>query len=316
MKIPVIVIAGPTASGKSDAALNIALKYGGEIVSCDSMQIYRGLDIGTAKPTKEEQKKVPHHMIDICSVNDRFSAADFVKGAKKAIEDIYLKGHIPIVSGGTGLYIDSLIYGVRYSHAAENPVLRESLSQLAKSEGNEAVHGVLKRLDKNAAEKIHPNNLKRVIRAVEIISATGKSLEESIEKPEKESSRYDCLYTVLVRERKELYGRIDKRVEVMISQGLYDEAKWLFENIENKNATSMQAIGYKELLPVYEGKMTLEEAAEILKKDTRHYAKRQMTWFNKKSDAVFIDCGEDILKEYEKIDKFREIMDSIGKDRP
>lgn len=316
MKIPVIVIAGPTASGKSDAAMNIALKYGGEIVSADSMQIYKGLDIGTAKPTKEDREKVPHHMIDICDIKDRFSAADFVAGAKEAIEDIYLRGRLPIVTGGTGLYIDSLIYGVKYNHAAENPVLRESLAILAGEKGNEAVHEVLAELDKDAAKKIHPNNLKRVIRAIEIIKDTGKSLEESIEKPEKESSCYDCLYTVLQRERKELYERIDRRVDIMLSEGLLGEAKWLFENVKDKNATSMQAIGYKELLPVYEGKMKIEEAAEELKKDTRHYAKRQMTWFNKKSEALFIDCDEDVLGKYEKTDKFKSILDSIGKDRP
>lgn len=316
MKIPVIVIAGPTASGKSDAAMSIALKYGGEIVSADSMQIYKGLDIGTAKPTKEDREKVPHHMIDICDINERFSAADFVGGAKEAIEDIYLRGRLPIVAGGTGLYIDSLIYGVKYNHAAENPELRESLTKLAQTEGDEAVHAVLAELDEHAAKKIHPHNLKRVIRAIEIIKDTGKSLEESIEKPETESSCYDCLYTVLKRDRKELYERIDKRVDIMLSEGLFEEAKWLFENVEDKNATSMQAIGYKELLPVYEGKMKIEEAAEVLKKDTRHYAKRQMTWFHRKDEALFLDCGEDVLGKYEQTDKFKNILDSIGKERP
>lgn len=295
MKIPVIVIAGPTASGKTDLAINIALKYNGEIVSADSMQIYKNLDIGTAKPTKEELSMVRHHMIDILDINEKFSVVDYVKKAKAILEDINKRGKIPIVAGGTGLYIDSLINDSEFCESAEDKELRESLALLAEKEGSEAVYKILENLDKEAAEKIHQNNLKRVIRAIEIIKSTDKSLSESIGKREKKESLYDVLYLYLDHDRNVLYDRINKRVDLMKDSGVIEEAKWLYENAD-RDATCMQAIGYKEFFPYFEGEITKEEAIENLKKDTRHYAKRQITWFKRNEEAGIVDCRGEYFK--------------------
>ncbi len=296
MKIPLIVVAGPTASGKTALAIHLAEKFGGEVVSADSMQIYKKLNIGTAKPTPDEQKAVPHHMIDILDINESFSVVDYCSMAHKVIEDIVKRGHLPIIAGGTGLYIDSLVNDEDFSSAAENRALREELTLLAEKEGNEKVHEILSRLDPEAAKNLHPNNLKRVIRAIEIIKETGKSLSESIKREEAES-RYDALYFVLSHDRKVLYDRIDKRVDMMVADGLVEEAKWLFETIENENATCLQAIGYKEFKGYFEGTVSLEEASEELKKDTRHYAKRQMTWFRRNERAKLLDCTAEPFAE-------------------
>lgn len=298
MKIPLIVVAGPTASGKTAMAIHLAEKFGGEIVSADSMQIYKKLNIGTAKPTKEELKKAPHHMIDILDINESFSVVDYCEKAHSVISDIHERGHLPIVAGGTGLYIDSLVNDEDFSNAGEDKELRESLTSIAEKEGNEAVYEILKELDPVAANNLHPNNLKRVIRAIEIIKTTGKSLEESI-KREKAESRYDVLYLVLFHDRGILYDRIEKRVDIMMEEGLLDEAKWLFENIDNKDATCLQAIGYKEFKGYFDGKINVSEAVEELKKDTRHYAKRQMTWFRRNKDARIINCGDNPFNQAE-----------------
>lgn len=309
MKIPVIVVAGPTASGKSALALELALKYGGEIVSADSMQVYKGLNIGTAKPTDEERKAVKHHLVDILELNEGFSAAEFCKRAREAVSDIHSRGSLPIIVGGTGLYIDSLLYGLSYSHSNENSPLREELSLTAEKEGASAVHDILRELDSEAADSIHPNNLKRVIRAIEIIKATGKSLAESVDKPRLEGE-YDFLYTVISPERKTLYDRIDSRVDNMMERGLYDEALWLFSTDTDRAAACMQAIGYKEFLPVYEGKMPISVAVDVLKRDTRHYAKRQLTWFKRHSEAVYISSAS--LKELENTEQFKAFFKKLG----
>lgn len=291
MKIPLIVVAGPTASGKTGMAIHLAKKFGGEIVSADSMQIYKKLNIGTAKPTIEEQKEAVHHMIDILDIDENFSVVDYCNKAHLVIEDIAKRGKLPIVAGGTGLYIDSLVKEASFSSVGENETLRAELSQLAEKEGNEKVYEILKELDKKAAEDLHPNNLKRVIRAIEIVKATGKSLSESI-KREETPERYDVLYLVLSHDRDVLYERIEKRIDMMMEEGLAEEAAMLYETIENENATCLQAIGYKEFKDFFAGKTALEEAVDSLKKDTRHYAKRQMTWFRRNKDAKVIDCGE------------------------
>ena len=302
MKIPLIVVAGPTASGKTSLAVHLAERFGGEVVSADSMQIYKKLNIGTAKPTEEEQGRVPHHMIDILDINENFSVVDYCEMAHKIINDIYKRGHLPIVAGGTGLYIDSLVNDEDFSSVSENKELREELTLLAEKEGNERVYKILSELDSKAAENLHPNNLKRVIRAIEIIKETGKSLSESI-KREKAESRYDVLYLVLSHDRGVLYERINQRVDKMIEEGLVDEAKWLFDTIENENATCLQAIGYKEFKEYFEGNISLEEAKEELKKDTRHYAKRQMTWFRRNENAKIVDCKDNPFEEALRISK-------------
>ncbi len=311
MKTPLIVVAGPTASGKTSLAIHLAKKFDGEIVSADSMQIYKKLNIGTAKPTIEEQKEAPHHMIDILDINENFSVVDYCMKAHEVICDIAKRGHIPIVAGGTGLYIDSLVKESTFSSAAENEELREELSLLAEKEGNERVHKILEELDSEAAKNLHPNNLKRVIRAIEIIKSTGMSLSQSI-KREVVESRYDVLYLVLTHDREVLYERIEKRVDMMMEEGLFEEAKWLYETIENKTATCLQAIGYKEFKSVLEGEMELAEAVLELKKDTRHYAKRQMTWFRRNDDARLIDCGGNPFAEAESlVEKFLSERENI-----
>ena len=306
MKIPLIVVAGPTASGKTGMAIHLAKKFGGEIVSADSMQIYKKLNIGTAKPTIEEQNEATHHMIDILDINENFSVVDYCNMAHGVIENIAKRGKLPIVAGGTGLYIDSLVNEASFSSVGENEALRAELSAMAEKEGNEKVYEILKELDEKAAEELHPNNLKRVIRAIEIIKTTGKSLSESIKREDAEG-RYDVLYLVLSHDREVLYERIEKRVDMMVEEGLFEEAKWLYESIENKSATCLQAIGYKEFKGVLEGELSLPEAIEDLKKDTRHYAKRQMTWFRRNKDAKVIDCMENpFVKAEELVEEFLE----------
>lgn len=313
MKIPVIVVSGPTASGKSALALKLAEKYGGEIVSADSMQIYKELSVGTAKPDKSEIKRVPHHLVDILEPEEKFSAADFKKRAEEAIEDISSRGRLPIIAGGTGLYIDSLLYSTGFSHPKENPKLRRELAEMNEKEGADAVYAILKSLDGDAAEKIHKNNVKRVIRAIEIIKSTHKSLEESVEKPLGVSPKYEVLYVFINPDRQELYRRIDRRVDEMMEQGLLDEAKMLFERNVLPDATSVQAIGYKEFFGVFRGEKSLSDAVDELKRDTRRYAKRQVTWFSRHKDAVRLKKNE--LSLLEETEEFKRFIALLGKDK-
>lgn len=313
MKIPVIVVSGPTASGKSALALKIAEKYGGEIVSADSMQIYKELSVGTAKPDKSEIKRVPHHLVDILEPEEKFSAADFKKRAEEAIEDISSRGRLPIIAGGTGLYIDSLLYSTGFSHPKENPKLRRELAEMNEKEGADAVYAILKSLDGDAAEKIHKNNVKRVIRAIEIIKSTHKSLEESVEKPLGVSPKYEVLYVFINPDRQELYRRIDRRVDEMMEQGLLDEAKMLFGRNVLPDATSVQAIGYKEFFGVFRGEKSLSDAVDELKRDTRRYAKRQVTWFSRHKDAVRLKKNE--LSLLEETEEFKRFIALLGKDK-
>lgn len=313
MKIPVIVVSGPTASGKSALALKLAEKYGGEIVSADSMQIYKELSVGTAKPDKSEIKRVPHHLVDILEPEEKFSAADFKKRAEEAIEDISSRGRLPIIAGGTGLYIDSLLYSTGFSHPKENPELRRELAEMNEKEGADAVYAILKSLDSDAAEKIHKNNVKRVIRAIEIIKSTHKSLEESVEKPLGVSPKYEVLYVFINPDRQELYRRIDRRVDEMMEQGLLDEAKMLFGRNVPPDATSVQAIGYKEFFGVFRGEKSLSDAVDELKRDTRRYAKRQVTWFSRHKDAVRLKKNE--LSLLEETEEFKRFIALLGKDK-
>ena len=313
MKIPVIVVSGPTASGKSALALKLAEKYGGEIVSADSMQIYKELSVGTAKPDKSEIKRVPHHLVDILEPEEKFSAADFKKRAEEAIEDISSRGRLPIIAGGTGLYIDSLLYSTGFSHPKENPKLRRELAEMNEKEGADAVYAILKSLDGDAAEKIHKNNVKRVIRAIEIIKSTHKSLEESVEKPLGVSPKYEVLYVFINPDRQELYRRIDRRVDELMEQGLLDEAKMLFERNVLPDATSVQAIGYKEFFGVFRGEKSLSDAVDELKRDTRRYAKRQVTWFSRHKDAVRLKKNE--LSLLEETEEFKRFIALLGKEK-
>ena len=290
-KIKIAAIVGPTASGKTALSIALSKKYNGEIISCDSMQIYRGMDIGTAKPDMEERDGVVHHMFDVADPKDTYSCADYVRDAKEKIREIVSKGKLPIICGGTGLYLDSLLRGGNFEVTDTLPEYREELERIALTEGNERVHSMLAEVDPESAEAIHPNNLKRVIRALEIYKSCGvpKSvLDKESRKPE---SEYDALVIGLrFADREALYDRINRRVDIMLDAGLEAETRRLLdEGVFDGKGTAAQAIGYKELLGYLRGDMTLDEAKEELKTASRRYAKRQMTWFSSHSNVNWID---------------------------
>lgn len=289
-KIPLIVVVGPTASGKSEYALKKAKDIGGEIISGDSMQIYRKMDIGTAKPSLDEMGEVPHHLIDVADISEVFSAARFVELASAAIEDIHSRGKMPIIAGGTGLYIDTLISGTELSATEDDPILRRELFAFAEEQGAIALHQRLKEVDPVSAEAIHPNNVKRVARALEIYIKTGETKSEADRKSRLKESIYDP-YTVYIRpkERETLYERIDKRVDKMFELGLEKEVRELYEMGLENTPTASQAIGYKEFYPYFRGETDLESVKQAICLNTRHYAKRQMTWFNRTQPNEIIE---------------------------
>ncbi len=282
-KIPVIAVQGPTASGKSATALAICKHFGGELISCDSMQIYRRMDIGTAKPSKEEMAEIPHHLIDILDPNEDFSAASFAVVAQNAINDVNLRGKLPVLCGGTGLYLDSVLKGVDFGELEPAPEYRAELARFAEENGNIALHERLAAIDPEAALAIHPNNVKRVIRALEICKTSGMTKTEWDKQAMRRESPYAATLLALdYRDRETLYTRIDTRVDMMIQTGLIEEAHALFaDGLLTPQSTAGGAIGYKELLGYFEGRMTLTEAADAVKLATRHYAKRQLTWLRK-----------------------------------
>lgn len=292
-KPKILAVVGPTASGKSALALALAKHLGGEIVSCDSMQIYRGMDIGTAKPTEAELREVRHHLIDIADPDTDFSSADYVEAAKAAISDIVARGKLPILCGGTGLYLDALLRG-GFAENAGDPALRERLLAFAEAQGNHALHERLRAIDPESADAIHENNVKRVARAIEIYEATGVTKTEFDRRSREVASPYDATVIGLrYPDREILYGRIDRRVDEMLRSGLLDETKRLLAaGVFEKNATAAQAIGYKELFGYLDGRESLAEATEALKRATRRYAKRQMTWFSAKDYVAWIDVTE------------------------
>jgi tRNA dimethylallyltransferase len=289
-KIPVLVIVGPTASGKTALAIEAAKYYGGEVVSADSMQIYRKMDILSAKPTPEEMEGVPHHMIDVKDPGEAFSVADYVTMAGQAVRDINERKKLPIVCGGTGLYVDSLMKNVSFSEENHDDALRKELYRLAETEGAEKVHAILKDLDPEAAETIHPNNVIRVVRAIEVCKLTGRTFTETKRANLGSESPFAPLYIRLdFEDRQRLYDRINKRVDLMLERGLLDEVKALLE-IKNRS-TAFNAIGLKEWIPYFEKTASLESCTEKCKQATRNYAKRQLTWFRKndESKVIFVD---------------------------
>jgi len=296
-KEKVYVIAGPTASGKSALALEVAERYNCEIISMDSMQIYKRLDIGSAKPTREEMERVRHHMIDILDPSDSFSCADYVKLACECVDDIVSRGKSPLFVGGTGLYLDGLMYRnsyEEYEKSEETLAYREELNALYEVHGADYIYAMLEKADPESAAAIHKNNVKRVIRALEICKETGRKKSEADSESRERESRFDMKTVILsYPDRSTLYDRIDKRVDAMIEQGLVEETRALYEDgiLSGKNTASM-AIGYKELVPYIEGNMTLGEASDILKRATRRYAKRQVTWFSRYKDADFLNMSE------------------------
>ena len=288
----VICIVGPTASGKTGLAIELAKKIDAEVISADSMQIYKDLDVGTAKVTKEEAQGIPHHMINICNVEDKFSVADFKTMCYDKIEEIQKRGKNVIIAGGTGLYVNAVVYNMNFTEEETDTALRQELEQIAKEKGNEYLHNMLKELDPVTAEEIHMNNVKRVIRAIEMAKNVGlksKHMEEEKTRIANEKAPYEFIVFCIEQEREYLYKRINLRVDLMIKDGILEEARKVYDMKLPSNNTCMQAIGYKEFFPYFEGNATLEECVETLKKETRHYAKRQMTWFNNKLDCIMLD---------------------------
>lgn len=277
----ILVVAGPTASGKTSLAVRLAQEYGGEVISADSMQIYQHMNIASAKPTTEEMEGIPHHLLDFVSPFDPFSVADYVKLAKEKIEDILSRGKLPIVAGGTGLYISSLVDNIEFTDEARDPKIREELIARCEKEGIEPLYARLKEIDPEAAAAIHPNNHKRVIRALEIFETTGITLTEQNERSRKNPPDFSSYMLALCPPRDVLYERIHQRVDIMVEQGLFDEAKALQEMGLTRDMQSMQGIGYKEAFDFLNGILSQEECITEIKKATRHYAKRQLTWFRR-----------------------------------
>lgn len=288
----IICIVGPTASGKTGLAIELAKKIDAEIISADSMQIYKGLDVGTAKVTKEEAQGIPHHLIDICNIDENFSVAEFKQMCYDKIEEIRSRGKNVIIVGGTGLYINAVVYNMNFNEEVVDLEYRNELENIAKEKGNNYLHSMLEKIDPITANKIHKNNVKRVIRAIEMaknVKLKSIHMLEEEERIQKENGKYEFVIFCINQEREYLYNRINLRVDLMLKDGILDEAKKIYDMKLPNNNTCMQAIGYKEFFPYFEGKITLDEAIDTLKKETRHYAKRQMTWFNNKLECIKLD---------------------------
>lgn len=288
-KKPLIILTGPTAVGKTALSVKLAKVINGSIISADSMQVYRGMDIGSAKVTKEEMGGIKHYLIDVLEPDEEFHVVRFQQMAKEAIAEIYQEGKIPILTGGTGFYIQSVLYDIDFTSQQEDIAYRERLEQLAKEQGNEALHAMLQEVDPVSAEKIHANNVKRVIRALEFYEKTGMPISEHNEKEAAKESPYTFCYFVLNDDRQRLYDRIELRIDQMLEQGLVDEVRKLKEKGYHKEMVSMQGLGYKEILAWLDGEISYEEAVYILKRDTRHFAKRQLTWFRREKDVIWVD---------------------------
>lgn len=307
----VLAIVGSTGSGKSALALALAERCNGEIISCDSMQVYRRMDIGTAKPSLEEQRRVRHHMIDMVDPHEPFSCAEYVPPAAAAVEDCAARGKLPIICGGTGLYLDALLRKNDFMSFPANEDLRAELHELARQKGVQVVWEKLKAVDPESAATIHPNNVKRVIRALEIWQTCGMTKTELDRRSREGGLRYRaCTVGLRYSDREALYHRIDRRVDQMLKMGLAEETQALMEEgVFEKNQTAAQAIGYKELLPYCRGEIGLAEAASAVKTATRRYAKRQITWFSAKSDIVWTDIADPNFPQNEKT--FEEIVNNV-----
>ena len=286
---PLVILTGPTAVGKTALSISLAKEIGGEIVSADSMQVYRHMDIGSAKIRPEQMDGVPHHLIDILEPTEEFNVVLFQKLAAQAVRDILAKGRIPIVAGGTGFYIQALLYDVDFTANDEDAALRRQLEDFADAMGNEALYEKLRLVDPESCEIIHANNRKRVIRALEFYEKTGMKISEHNKRQRQKEPPYNSAYFVLNDDRQKLYGRIDERVDDMLSQGLLDEVRRLKAMGCTADMVSMQGLGYKELLAYLDGNGTLEEVVYRIKLNTRHFAKRQLTWFRRERDTIMLD---------------------------
>ena len=292
MKKKLIILAGPTGVGKTELSIKLAKKIGGEIISADSMQVYRHMDIGSAKIRKEEMQGISHYLIDCLSPFEEFSVRVFQDLAKEALEAIYAKGKTPILVGGTGFYIQALLYDIDFTENEDNTEIRMELERTAKEKGAHFLHEMLREIDSKAAEEIHENNVKRVIRAIEYYRLTNEKISEHNELQRQKESPYDGVFFVLTDERERLYKNIDKRVDCMISAGLVEEVKRLKDMGCHRNMVSMQGLGYKEILAYLDGEYDLEQAVYLIKRDTRHFTKRQLTWFRRERNVIWVDKAQ------------------------
>ena len=288
-KTPLVILTGPTAVGKTALSVRLAKAIGGEIISADSMQVYRHMDIGSAKITPEEMSGVPHHLIDILEPSEEFNVVWFQRLARRAVQEICGRGHVPVVAGGTGFYIQALLYDVDFTENDGDPAFRRQLQTIAKTQGSGALYERLRKIDPESCETIHENNVKRVIRAIEFYEKTGVRISEHNRIQRQNSSPYNFAYFVLTDDRQKLYGRIEERVDEMMAQGLVEEVRRLKEMGCTADMVSMQGLGYKEILAYLDGKSTLEEAVYRIKLNTRHFAKRQLTWFRRERDVIMLD---------------------------
>lgn len=284
-----VILTGPTAVGKTALSIELAKKINGAVISADSMQVYKHMDIGSAKILPEEMQGIPHYMIDELEPEEEFHVVRFVEMAKKYLAEIYAAGKIPIIAGGTGFYIQALLYDIDFTDQKSDEAYRSRLETLAKEQGREKLHEMLREVDPASAEAIHANNMKRVIRALEFYHLTGKRISEHNEQERKKSSPYNFAYFVLTDDRAKLYERIDKRVDHMIEQGLVDEVQKLKEMGCHRDMVAMQGLGYKEILAYLDSELTLEEAVYIIKRETRHFAKRQLTWFKREREVFWVE---------------------------
>ena len=291
-KKPMIILTGPTAVGKTDLSIQLAKVINGEIISADSMQVYRHMDIGSAKVTPEEMDGVPHHLIDVLEPEEEFNVVVFQKLAKEALTGIYEREHIPIIVGGTGFYIQALLYDIDFTENDGDTAIRRELEKLAQTQGAGCLHQMLQEIDPESAAAIHQNNVKRVIRAIEFYRQTGKKISLHNEQEREKQSPYQFLYYVLDTDRKTLYERIDRRVDRMMEHGLVDEVKHLADMGCTRDMVSMQGLGYKEILDYLSGEIPLKEAVYILKRDPRHFAKRQITWFKRERDVRWLELEQ------------------------
>lgn len=292
MKKPLIILTGPTGVGKTALSIAFAKAVNGSIISADSMQVYRHMDVGSAKIKKEEQQGVPHYLIDALEPWEEFHVVRFQEMAQKAMEEIYAQGRLPILTGGTGFYIQALLYGIDFTEEAQDTEYRQSLAELAREKGAACLHQQLSEVDEKAAREIHENNVKRVIRALEFYHLTGQRISEHNEKERQKESPYRFCYFVLNDDREKLYERIDRRVELMLREGLVEEVTALKDMGCTRDMVAMQGLGYKEILDYLEGKQSLEQAVYLIKRDTRHFAKRQLTWFRRERDVIWLDQQE------------------------
>lgn len=292
MKKPLIILTGPTAVGKTELSIELARAVDGEIISADSMQVYKHMDIGSAKITERDMQGIKHYLIDELEPWEEFNVVRFKQYADKYIKEIYKKGKIPILTGGTGFYIQAVLYDIDFTETKEDTSYREELEDLAAEYGPKYLHDLLKEVDQESAKQIHYNNIKRVIRALEYNKQTGLKISDHNREEREKESPYDFKYFVLNDDRKLLYDRIDKRIDIMLEKGLVDEVKKLKAMGCTKDMVSMQGLGYKEILSYLDGDISLDEAVYILKRDTRHFAKRQLTWFRRERSVIWVNKNE------------------------